>query len=133
MVRTVIPSRTFAIASAALMALGLLVACSSTTNGGVDTGPTYDVTVADPEGADPLTLSQVMVDGGTLSPSALSEVDEGLWFGNTVDATAGSTVTVTLPSEDELPSAVLANVENAFLNADAAQIARFRRRRRART
>jgi len=113
-------SRTAAIAASALLALGLVAGCSSTTNGGADAGPTYDVTVADPDDAGPLTLSQVMVDADTLSPSSLSEIESGLWFGNTVDATAGSTVTVTLPSEDELPSAVLANVENAFLNADAA-------------
>ena len=86
----------------------------------MDAGPSYEVTVADPDDVGPLTLSQVMVDADTLSPSALSEIESGLWFGNTVDATAGSTVTVTLPSEGELPADVLANVENAFPNADSA-------------
>jgi hypothetical protein len=118
--RTLISSRTLSIAASALLALGLLVACSSTTNGGATAGPSFDVLVADPEGADPLTLSQVMVDGATLAPSALSEIESGLWFGNTVDATAGSTATVTLPSEGELPGAVRTNVENAFLNAEGA-------------
>jgi hypothetical protein len=117
--------RNVALVASAALALATLVACSSAGDGGGTARPSFDVTVADPDDSAPVALSQTLVDGAALSTMTLTsqsftEVEGGLWVGNSVDAGAGDTVTVTLPPEDEIPADALTTVEDAFLNATEA-------------
>jgi hypothetical protein len=111
-------ARSTVLVASVLLILGSLVACSASD--GASAGATFDVAVADPDGVQPAALTQVMVDGGVLSPADLVEIDDGVWLGNTVDASARQTVTVSLPSGEELPAGLLANVASAFVNTTAA-------------
>lgn len=124
--------RRLVVALAGALATLVLAACS--TGGGVGANTTVDVRIVDPEGVRPYAVSQIMAgasitslatydDGAApsaLAPAGFVEVQTGLWLGNTVDASAGATVEIALPNEDEIPSGTLANADQAFVNATVA-------------
>lgn len=125
------PFRSFGLLFGGLVLAMVLGACSG--GGQVDADVSFDVTVADPEDAGVFALAQLMVGAdafgvtavegaaaGQLAPAGLTEVEPDIWLGNVVDASAGSTVEIVLPTEEELPPETLANVANAFPQTDAA-------------
>ncbi len=96
----------------------------------------FDAEVADPGGIGVFALAHVMIgvdafsmaalEGSStdeLSPAELIEVETDFWLGNAVDAAAGSTVEIVLPTEEELPSGTRTNVGSAFPQVDDASVA----------
>lgn len=119
--------RSLSLGVGALLLVLALSACS--TGGDPLTGPSFEVQVTDPADLGTVALAQVMVGESILTPSLepairdalapteLFEVEPDLWLGEAVDAIAGATIEVTLPTEAELPAGTFASVEEAFLNA----------------
>lgn len=112
----------------ALFAAAALTSCS--TGPATPSEVAFDVEVAAPSGGTVLALAQIMVGEApfsttalsdasrdALAPSALTEIETGIWLGNVVDATVGSTVEVTLPAADDVPAGTRASASQAFLNA----------------